>query len=243
MEIGLDFGGTARLGRADGVLAFSAGLAGVLGAVGLLLDLVGDGDDFHLPGVVADEIDLVDHGVEAVVVGAEGLEDLPDDFVDLVVLERFVRLHARGDDDGQDDVAVVLFPSGALRMTRPTDWTTSTWELRGVRKSTASSAGTSTPSERQRTLERMRQVLSGDGGLEPVEFFLLLAGVHGAVHVVGFAEQGVVGVLLFLIGGRRLCQNMPAICLELTLWLAAGGALDDLAEGDGAASCGSGSPS
>ena len=46
-------------------------------------------------------------------------------------------------------------------MTRPTDCTTSTCELRGVRNSTASSAGTSTPSDRQRTLERMRQVFSG----------------------------------------------------------------------------------
>ena len=46
-------------------------------------------------------------------------------------------------------------------MTRPTDCTTSTWELRGVRNRTASSAGTSTPSDRQRTLERMRQVFSG----------------------------------------------------------------------------------
>ncbi|MCY1306763.1 hypothetical protein D9M70_566400 [compost metagenome] len=53
------------------------------------------------------------------------------------------------------------FLPGALRITRPTDCTTSTWELRGVRKSTASSAGTSTPSDRQRTLLRMRQVLTG----------------------------------------------------------------------------------
>ena len=57
---------------------------------------------------------LVDHGIEAVVVGAQGLEDLPDDFVNLVVVEGFVRLHARGDDDGQDDVAAFFLPSGAF---------------------------------------------------------------------------------------------------------------------------------
>ena len=43
-------------------------------------------------------------------------------------------------------------------MTRPTDCTMSTTDLRGVRNITASSAGTSTPSDRQRALVRMRQV-------------------------------------------------------------------------------------
>ena len=110
LEIGLDFGGVAGLGSADGVLVFPAAFpGGVLGRGGFFLRLVGDGDDFHLPGVVAGEIDLVDHRIEGVVVGAEGLEDLPDDFVNLVVVQGFVRLHAHGDDDGKDDVAA-LFP-------------------------------------------------------------------------------------------------------------------------------------
>ena len=45
-------------------------------------------------------------------------------------------------------------------MTRPTDCTTSTTELRGLRNITASSAGTSTPSDRQRALDRIRQTFS-----------------------------------------------------------------------------------
>ena len=45
-------------------------------------------------------------------------------------------------------------------MTRPTDWTTSTGELRGERNRTASRAGTSTPSDKQRTLLRTRQTSS-----------------------------------------------------------------------------------
>ncbi|MPN11753.1 hypothetical protein SDC9_159061 [bioreactor metagenome] len=49
-----------------------------------------------------------------------------------------------------------FFP-GALRITRPTDWTTSTCELREERNITASRDGTSTPSERQRTLVKIRQ--------------------------------------------------------------------------------------
>ena len=41
-------------------------------------------------------------------------------------------------------------------MTRPTDWTMSTCDLRGDRNMTASSAGTSTPSLRQRAFVRIR---------------------------------------------------------------------------------------
>jgi hypothetical protein len=44
----------------------------------LFLDLVGDGDDFHLAGVLADQVQLVDHRVKAVVVGAQRLQHLPD---------------------------------------------------------------------------------------------------------------------------------------------------------------------
>ena len=53
----------------------------------------------------------------------------------------------------------------ALRMTRPTDCTTSTSELRGDRKSTASRAGTSTPSDRHRAFDRTRHSFSGTGAL------------------------------------------------------------------------------
>src|SRR5450432_415827 len=50
-------------------------------------------------------------------------------------------------------------------MTRPTDCTTSTWELRADKKSTASRVGTSTPSLRQRTLVRIRHSLPSIGAL------------------------------------------------------------------------------
>ncbi len=39
----------------------------------------------------------------------ERLQHFPDDFVDLVVVERFVRLHAIGNDDRKYDVAELLF--------------------------------------------------------------------------------------------------------------------------------------
>lgn len=55
-------------------------------------------------------------------------------------------------------------------ITRPTDCTTSTCELRGVRNSTASSAGTSTPSDKQRTLLSMRHVFSSVSALSQLSF-------------------------------------------------------------------------
>ena len=67
-----------------------------------LLDLVGDGDDFHLAGVFADQVQLVDHRVEAVIVRAQGLQHLPHHRVGLVVVQRLVRLHAGRDHHRQD---------------------------------------------------------------------------------------------------------------------------------------------
>ena len=67
-----------------------------------------DADDLDVVGRVLVQLDLVDRGVEAVVVGAQGLEDLPDDLVPLVVLQGFFGGHVGGDADGQDDVAVRL---------------------------------------------------------------------------------------------------------------------------------------
>ncbi len=52
--------------------------------------------------------DLVDRRVEPVVVRPQGLEHLPDGLEPLVVRECLGRRHARGDGDGQDDVAVRL---------------------------------------------------------------------------------------------------------------------------------------
>jgi len=52
------------------------------------------------------EFDFVDSGVEAVVVGAQGVEDCPDHFVAFVVVQGFVGLDVGGDKDGDDDVAV-----------------------------------------------------------------------------------------------------------------------------------------
>ena len=47
-----------------------------------------------------------------------------------------------------------------LRMTRPTDWIMSTMDFRGFKNITASSAGTSTPSDKQRAFDKTRQASS-----------------------------------------------------------------------------------
>ena len=54
-------------------------------------------------------------------------------------------------------------PLWKVRITRPTDCTTSTCELRAERNSTASSDGTSTPSDKQRTLVTTRHSRSLSG--------------------------------------------------------------------------------
>ena len=55
------------------------------------------------------------------------------------------------------------FPLWNVRITRPTDCTTSTCELRAERNNTASRDGTSTPSDRQRTLVTTRHSRSLSG--------------------------------------------------------------------------------
>ena len=76
-------------------------------------------------------------------------------------------------------------------MTRPTDWTTSTTELRGCRNSTASRLGTSTPSDRQRAFDRMRCVGRSRVLLEPVEQLVAAQRVKGAVDVIDLAAEHV----------------------------------------------------
>ena len=86
-------------------------------------------------------------------------------------------------------------------MTRPTDCTTSTTELRGLRNITASRAGTSTPSDRQRAFERMRHSLVRQWGFEPVELGVALECVVGAVDVVDLDAQ------------RRCCRRGRVSCV------------------------------
>ena len=62
------------------------------------------------------EVDLVDLGIEPVVVRAQRAQDAPDDSEPFVVVKGFVRFNARRNGDRQHDVAVLFalrFPHGA----------------------------------------------------------------------------------------------------------------------------------
>ena len=68
---------------------------------------------------------------------------------------------ASGSLSGGTITGIIMYPyflplCVAVRITRPTDCTTSISEFRAERKRTASRAGTSTPSDRQRTFVSMR---------------------------------------------------------------------------------------
>ena len=96
------------------VAAAGARVAGFFRAVGVVarVFVVGD-EDVRVVGFVLLQVDLVDGGVEAVVVRAQGVQHGPDDAERLVVLERVLGAGVRRDDDGDDDVAVAFAGRGA----------------------------------------------------------------------------------------------------------------------------------
>ncbi len=96
-----------RLANAETALA---GVAFFLGdrPVLFVLDFVSDGDHFHFGFVIARQFQLVDHGVEAVIVRAQGLQHLPHHAVGLVVIQRFMRLDARRNHHRQDHITALL---------------------------------------------------------------------------------------------------------------------------------------
>ena len=71
-------------------------------------DFVGNGDNFHFLGVFAVELQLVNHRVKAIVVRAQGVEYLPDDAVVFVFVQCVFGFYTRGDNDGQDNVALLF---------------------------------------------------------------------------------------------------------------------------------------
>jgi hypothetical protein len=94
---------------ADGEAAFPSVLVlRPLGLLLLLLDFVGDRDDFHLAGVLADQVQLVHHRIEAVIVRPQRLQDLPYDGIGLVVVQGFMRFDTSRDHHRQDHITALL---------------------------------------------------------------------------------------------------------------------------------------
>src|SRR5262249_27507484 len=109
-----------------------------------------------LPGPVAAGLapseftsQLVKFVRQNVVVGTEGLDDLPDP-IKLTGLQRPLRVGVLSTKTGITTVPTVL--SRALRIALPTACTMSTCDRRGSMNATPSRVGTSTPSARQRAL-------------------------------------------------------------------------------------------
>lgn len=225
------------LANAEGVAAGFLGFAGGEGG-GLFLQLVGDGDDLHLAGVAADEVEFVDEGVEAVVVRAEGLEDFPDDAVGVAFVEGVGGVGVLGDDDGDDDIPA-FFARGVahdaadglddidLRIAgREEEDGIECRDIHALGKAadiTEDAAG-----------------VGGGVGFQPGEFGLLLGGVHAAVHMRGLAGEGAggcfgVGVFGGAVGLDDGGEHAGDFLGGDLMGFAVLGALDDLAEGDGAA--------
>ena len=158
-----------------------------LGLLRLLLNLVGDGDDLHLAGISADEVQFVDHRVEAVVVRTKRLQHLPHHGIGFVVAQRIVRLNAGWDDDRQDDVATLLARGVAhdpanrlhhvhLRVARGQ-------EQHGIQRWHIH------PFRQTAHVAQNAAGVVGCVGLEPSQLGFFFAGVHAAVHMVGFTGQ------------------------------------------------------
>lgn len=158
-----------------------------------------DADDANLGRGFFVEFDLVDDGIEAVVVGAEGLEDLPDDGVLLVVFEGFLRGGVGGDADGEDDVAVLLAGSlahdAAHRLDDIDNRVARVEEHDGVEGGDIDAFGETAGIGEDAAVVRRR------GFLEPVEFVATGDGVHAAIDVVEFNIEEVffVGVVGFVV--------------------------------------------
>ena len=72
------------------------------------LDFVGNGDNFHLAFVCANQFCFVDHRVKAIIMTAECLQNLPYYSVGFVVIQCIVRSNIGRDDYGQYDIAALF---------------------------------------------------------------------------------------------------------------------------------------
>ncbi len=230
----LPFGVVASAILTDTVLTL-AGLAVLraTAAPGLFLHLVGDGDDFHLAPVGAVEVELVDGGVEAVIVGAQGLQHLPDDPVDLVVVQRFVGRHVGWDHHRQHDVAAFLTGGvahhSAHRLHHVHLGVARGKEQYGIQGWHIHAFGQAA---------HVAEDAAGIGGrlfLQPGQLGFLLTGIHAAIDVFGLADQAgaffdVFGCLVGLDHRLEHAGDIDGADLVLAASVVR---RDDLTEGDG----------
>ena len=108
----LDFGLLRRRGiaAADTIacLCFAQGIFFFAAAFDFGRYFVGNGHHFHFMGVLAVEFELVNHGVEAVVVSAQGIQHLPHHTVVFVFIQRIFCFHASGNHHRQNHIALLF---------------------------------------------------------------------------------------------------------------------------------------
>ena len=112
-----------------------------------------DVDDLHHGSGRHVVLQRVDAALESLVMASQGLHYLPHDFERVGVVQRLFGRVAGGNDHGQDDVSVVFAFEAAHDAPNSLDDLHA--DFLGCKNMMASKLGTSTPSERQRTLERM----------------------------------------------------------------------------------------
>ena len=167
---------------------------------------------------------MVDGGVEAVVVGAQGLQDVPDDFVFFVVVEYFFRFLVAGDADGQDDVAV--FFAGGFAHDAPYGLNDVDLRAAGGEEEDGVQRGhVDAFREAAGVGEDAAFAVRADGFFELGEFVAAQLHVHGAVDVVDGAGQEVRGVAL--LGADFFDHDLPA-------FFDGHGVFNGAGEGDGA---------
>ena len=203
------------------------------GAFLVAVEAGGEGDGGRLGGVVAVdggdgvdgpvlrlvEAEFVDDGLEAVVVGAEGVEDGPDDAEGVGVVELGLGVFVRGDDDGDDDVAVALAWGGAHDAADGLDDVDLRVAL-GEEEDGVEGGDVDALGEAANVGEEVAGAVAAVG-LEPGEGVVARQGAHLAVDVAGLDAQGGVEAR---VGGELLEERGGGL-----------GGLDGAAEGDGAA--------
>ena len=169
--------------RAGGAVGQAAGEGdgGGLGAVD-----GGGGGDRRGQGLV--EAEFVDGGLEAVVVGAQGVEDGPDDAEGIGVVELGLGVLAGGDDDGDDDVAVALAGGDAHDAADGLDDVDLGVAL-GEEEDGVEGGDVDALGEAADVGEEVAGAVAG-GSLEPGEGVVARQCAHLAVHVAGLDAQG-----------------------------------------------------
>src|SRR5699024_2670038 len=158
------------------------------------------------------ECNRVVRRIEAFIVGAHGVENLPADAEARVVIEGLGRGDARRYGDGQDDVAVILI----LRLTPDAADGLDDVDhgIAWVEEDDAIEGGDVHALGETASVGKDASLVLRDGGLEPRNLVAALEGVHGAIdvldgdleidveqaHVVG---GGVVLELLLVLADER----------------------------------------